>query len=253
MNGRLVLKHAWFRVKSGRDIDIYVLILVCVVMIALDLIGLDVSRWANAILLAALAAFALALLRIRGSLARIDVSGIGEQRFLLDYPDSYKVDVRLAAEIRFVGVTLVGTLRKDIELLKQKVADGRVVTFIIIDPESFGMQCAAQRITSSERSLQHTSGALTQETLGYLRELAEVGKIEARFTDSALSFGATHVVGGGPEKVYMEHYPYKGQRRALPKQVITPRDGDWLGFFKSEIDQLWENAVQIDLRRPDAR
>lgn len=243
-----MLKRLWGDIKSGKSLDLYILIVLSVALIVLNLVGIDLGVETSAVILALLALLGVSLLRLRQTIDDLRSAPRGATRFLHQYPPEYEQGLESANEVLLVGVTLNSVLRQHRSMLAKKLQRGDRVRLIIIAPHSAGMTAAVERLDSSARATQHLSGELTGASIELVRELAPHGAIELRVTQSSLTYGAAMVGGFNDTTIYVEHYAYKGGTDAIPKMVVTASDGEWLTFYRTELEELWTHAADVPLK-----
>jgi hypothetical protein len=173
--------------------------------------------------------------------------GLGERatadRLLVPSTSGVDLDLRTAADIRIVGVTLGRTLRNQYAALLQRLADGATVSIALIAPQPATIAEAARRSTieAGPEIFEHR----LRPTLDLLHDLAEraaagPGRLEVRMLDFVPAFGLIAIDPGTVEgRIHVEIYSHRSGAPEPELPLRADTDARWFRHFAAEFDRIW--------------
>jgi hypothetical protein len=241
-----VLQRVWKDIRKGKNIDLYVTIVVAIALTALNLIGPAFQAHLAPITLGVLALLAITSL---GNRYRVEEllrkhSHSLDDFYLEEYPASYKEDFEAAEELWLVGISLHRTIQNNYSAVERKLQQGHRVRVLLVHPEGPGIKMAVQR-NYAYREVEPKSNdvRLTLQLLCNLRNVAS-GGLEIRTIQYPLAYGVTAVNPDTTSGIlYLEHYCFRVSSDSWPRFVLRASDGRWYGFFRREARALWDAGV----------
>ena len=245
--------------SEGRNLEVYLTLVISLVLIVLstfNIVSLDAVATG---ILATLLLLALGTINSRDQVASlqqqtkelsatIEKSILGKTRaqdfFLAERP-KYDNEFMRAKHIYITGATLSRTVRDYFGVFEQRLREGALVRFVIIDPKSEAVRQAALRsygVTSAEFYPNRIKP--TVDSLQILASFPELkGKLEFSLLPFMPSFGLALIdpdeVDG---KIYVEIYQHKSVA-PNPTFVLDRRhDPRWYDFFHEQFNLLWASA-----------
>lgn len=162
---------------------------------------------------------------------------------LQEYPTQFQSDLENAKEIWLVGVSLSSTINEQYSLLESKVKQEKSLRVIIRDPngDTFWLISRHSYIPITPEQVK-TKILLSLSRLCSLKKIAP-SNVEIRILDHHFSLGMCVLDPSTPNgKIYIEYYPFKMAKAGQPKLLVSPLDGYWYGFYKNQLETLWETA-----------
>ncbi|MFI2664968.1 hypothetical protein [Micromonospora carbonacea] len=148
-----------------------------------------------------------------------------------------------ARDIRLVGVTLSRTIRSQLDVLRQQLADGATVRVALIDPTGPAPEEAARR-----NGLDANGGEVfarrVQPTIDLLDYLAAQatggGRLEVRLLHFVPAFGMVLVDPEDPTgRISIDIYSHRPDGREATVTLRADRDPVWCRHFVREFDRVW--------------
>jgi len=240
-----ILKRIWHDVRRGENIDLYLIVAVVFILGIVNIIGSVPSSWITSATLAALGVIAISALR-----SDHQMEGLSEKLskqtgtvFSEEFPPTLKNDINQATELWLVGVSLSRTIKTYYSDIESKLQKGQSIRVLLVNPDGAAVGIAETRVygrTNIERTKSEIQSVLMD--LCDLRKIAP-DKLEIRTIENSLTYGAVAVNPNSASGVlYLEHYPYKTVGGSKPKFILTAKDDAWYGFFKDELQILWNNG-----------
>ena len=156
-------------------------------------------------------------------------------------------DLRTAAEIAIIGVTLGRTLRSHLNDLHGCLNRGGVVRIAVIDPAGGTVAEAARRSTIPE-SPEIFANRL-RPTADLLRELATAagpGRLEVRLLGFVPATGLLMIDPAetyGQVRVDIYSHRFAAEEPTLP--LHAGRDPIWYAHFRREFEQIWSSGRTV--------
>jgi hypothetical protein len=219
-------------------------VIVAIGLAVLDSLDLVPDDWIAPITLAVLGLLAASMLRVRYKVEQLTAAQ--GQLFWEKHGDDLEKDLEQAKEVWLVGVTLSRTIKTNYALFERKLARGDTIRVLLVDPKGDGTEMAAGREYGGRFDAKRLRD-LIRGSLDDLERLKQKApdKLHVRVIDNPLTFGGVAVNPNDAAGVlYLEHYSYKMPGGSVPKFALRTTDGQWYGFFRDEMQALWENGVQ---------
>ncbi|MET8610468.1 hypothetical protein [Streptomyces misionensis] len=240
---------------AGENLEIYTTALLSLVLAVLGVLGTVGGEVLAAATLATLALLASGMLGSRRQVAKLTAEvrarGRGEPPVedFLGKGKAGLLEVRVAQDIRIVGVTLSRTLRDLVDELQRRAVAGAVVKVALIDPAGSAPDEVARRSTIPDRAGMYRNRL--RSSVDLLRELAETpgteGRVEVRFLDFVPAFGLVLLDPQRPGgRIYVDIYSHSSASGDAVFTVLPHRDGEWFQHFQTEFDSVWEHGRPAD-------
>ncbi len=256
------LNSAWEDVKHGENLDVYVALLATIVFLILDLIGVG-DQWITSIIVAALAILLLSTLMQRKrdeallkaiqesqeAVMKRDEALLGafqESRvsILLETipSEQMKQDIVSGKDVWLIGIFLRTTGDEFLEPFRKRLKEfsGYTIHILVSDPDGHSIHPIAFRSKETMNSLKAQDRIRDSlSTLCNIRGLSP--NVEIRVIDLVLPFGLIAAdINADEGVIYYEQYPFKSDDK--PVMVFHPSDPPWYGFYRDQIQLLWDHA-----------
>ncbi|MBU2668205.1 hypothetical protein KOI35_32305 [Actinoplanes bogorensis] len=217
---------------------------------AFDIVGPAITGGATLTTLGLLAAGSLhgrsalaGLTRSVRQLGREIGDHAGADRLLAPSTSGVDLDLRLAADVRIVGVTLARTVRNHYAALQQCLDAGATARIALIAPDETTMAEAARRSTIPDRPeiFEHRLRP-TLDLLDALARHAEnsPGRLEVRLLDFVPAFGLIAVDPESTEgEARIDIYSHRCGTAEPALPLRADRDHRWFTHFVAEFDRVW--------------
>lgn len=245
--------------SEGRNLEVYLTILVALVLFVLDVLGVVQPEAIAAGTLATLALLAYSTINNREQvdLARDEtqkltqlledrvLGSVRAEDFFTNSRPNHNGELSSAHTIKMVGVTLSRTVRDYLGCFQQRLSEGATIQLITIDPESEATKQAALRSYQvAEPSFYPDRLKPTMDLLRVLVALPSLtGSFSLRLIPFAPSFGMVMI---DPEqqngKIYVEIYQHHSFDPNPTFVLERERDAYWYDFFKQQFELLSRSA-----------
>jgi hypothetical protein len=242
----MTLRNIWNEIRSGENLDVYLLIFATIGIFVLQLLQMDIGQIFPLVTLFGLSVLAYSALRSRHTLQELTRKLVPSANsvFLEDFDSNLKRDFESGSTIWLVGVSLSRTIRANYSVLEKKLQRGDSIRVLLVNPEGPASEIASSRpypkmgVVQTQRHI--------RDTLSYLCRLRQStsGKIEIRTIQNPLTYG---VIATNPDSqngvLYCELFPFQTVGNTLPKFILRAKDGQWYEFFKKELENLWDHGM----------
>jgi len=237
----------WNQIRRGENIELYLLVTLTIVLIALDLTGFSKPEWLFSFTLAALALFAISLLGLRGQVERLreklEVST--DDVFMMDYPEYMKKHIFSGKQILIIGIFLTTTMNEYQKQFEKLIKNDYKINFLIINPKNTSLLEYSQQRSYSSTSAQINKIKILESLrrMCLLRE-KKSSNVDIRTIDYIPNLGFYGVDTDTKDGIiFVEHYGYKLEHDQ-PKFVLKPQDNEWYELFKKQMDLYWKSGEQ---------
>lgn len=241
-------------IQSGENIDVYLTILICAVVVIVDLFGVVQPGIITAVILLTLSLLSFGALTTRKTLGELNTTiqriedGQGAEAFFKDrnayapLPET----TALARQIYFAGPTLINLFSQwagyfQFEKLNKQ---GATIQAILLDPDSPAIASAAKCINEPPENVRKD----IERTLSYIEIMVKdedrAGSIEARLMSAYPNFGMVLIDPDEPNgRMFVEFTGYCTRIHTRPHIELTrQRDGVWYEYFLQQYRKLWEDS-----------
>jgi hypothetical protein len=246
--------------RSGRNLDLYVVVGVALVVAVFGVLGVFNTAIVAAATLTVLAVMATSALAgrhqvdaVSAMLERIAANEAGQvpaERFLSRRHTTLDADVATATDIGLVGVTLKRTVRDLLPVLDRRLQVGARVRVALIDLESQAQHEAVSR--SQKADTPEFYRHRVSSTVDLLRVLAASGldesALQLRLLPFVPTFGMCMVDGGtGHGHIHVEMYQHRTLEANPSFSLRASRDGHWYILFEGQFETLWKSSRPFPL------
>ncbi len=181
--------------------------------------------------------------RNTGDAASVLSSQTIDNYLLKKLPETLQTDYEVASDIWLVGASLGSTINEKYSLIENKLKNKASIKVLLRDPagETFWM-IASHSYTPIEPDQAESKVQTSLAKLAALREInpkyLEIRVIDHHFSLGMMAFDPDTAKG----RIYVEYYPFRMRESSQPKIVVTPQDGYWFGFYRKQLEMLWENG-----------
>ncbi len=178
-----------------------------------------------------------------GAAASVPSSQTIDTYLLKKLPETLQTDFEGASDIWLVGASLGTTINEKYPLIEKKLKNRTSIKVLLRDPEGETFWMIASHSYTPIAPDQAKSKVLTSLTkLAALREInpkyLEIRVIDHHFSLGMMAFDPDTAKG----RIYVEYYPFRMSESSQPKIVVAPQDGYWFGFYRKQLEMLWENG-----------
>lgn len=237
-------RRIWKDIRQGEYFDGYITVAYSIILILLNLLGINLKEKLFTLILAFLVLLSISLLVNRYRLENIErklsqkTDGILKRKF----PDEHVEDLAKADEILLIGVSLSRTIRSNLSLFDQRLQQGASIKVLLVDPLSPAADIAASRLPVGV-NIERTQTDIQNSLLSLKSIAKDRDCLEVRVINNPMSFGGMWLdTGASKGIIYLEQYSFKMQDEDVPKLVLHPEDGFWYSFYAKQAQTLWENA-----------
>ncbi|MEU4741439.1 hypothetical protein AB0G02_13385 [Actinosynnema sp. NPDC023658] len=242
------LRRAWRSVRQGKNVELYLVLIVSVVAIVLSLADLGSPRLVQALTVTAIGLVGLALLEqrfeVREAVDRME-STLSRARFEHERPYDLDQLLRTSNVVMLAGVDLARTFSNFQRPLSDYLARGNELRVMLYDPDSPAIDHAvgrSKRPFSRQRQVQLIKDAAAD--FSQLRSIPNA-KIQIKLSATPFPHG---VVASNYHRddgiICLKFYRYRLDNYDLPWMKLTSADGIWFTQFAKEIDVFWDDARQ---------
>ena len=239
----------WDHIRRGENIELYVIVIVAFILVALSLFGVATERLVASITLAVLGLLAISTLGTRDyieeQLRKFPASLASTLKERSELPP-IKERGQDASEIVVAGVSLITAVVPNLGFFEQKMKAGCRLRFLLLDPSpSPALQTwdSISKVPNTKADIEQSLKSL--EVLIHLEKTTK-GKCEVRLANVFLPFG---IAAFDPSKdtgfMSVEFVIYKkalGERPHI--KLMRANDKKWFDFFKSQFEDLWVESVK---------
>ncbi len=254
------LRRAESDLQRGRNLDLYVVLVVAVAMAILGIFNVVDAGVVGAATLAVLAVMASSALtsrhqidEVKAALDRLvsgEAGNVPAERFLSPRLPALDTEAAAATDIALVGVTLTRTVRDLLPVLDQRLRQGATIRVILIDVDSDAQTEAVARSkkASSPDFYRHRTSA----TIDLLRVLASSGRnqsaLELRLLPFVPTFGMCLLDAKQRHgRIHVEVYQHRSIEANPSFSLRADRDARWFSLFAGQFETLWESARTVPL------
>jgi hypothetical protein len=241
-------------IRSGENVDIYLTILLCILVLVLDLFNLvQLEIVATAILLT-LSLLSFGTLVTRRSLGNLNHAiqrmNEGEQaKIQLKTRNSYRPleeTIGQAQHVCFVGASLVNVFSQYARYIytEKLKKQGAKIQVLVLDPNCSTVESAAKCLDSLPESL----SVDINRTLSYVDKMMKdgvgAGAIEVRLAPASPNFSMVLLDPDKPEgKMFVEFIGYHSTIHMRPHLELTwKQEREWYEYFLQQYRELWEDS-----------
>lgn len=229
------------RLRSGEDLDLYLLIGAAVPITVLGVIGVASQAAVLACVLALLALLSVSQLRSRHQVARLadSVSGEPLARLLDDFPPELEPSRNAASDVLVIGTALSRTVQSYRRYLPMALDRGARVRVLLLDPH-----VADVYVDEAEPASDRLSKRILH-TLDELRPLLGAKRsLEVRLIIHPPSSTFNVLDPRTPDgMVVVQRHEFRPAGESTPILALRPSDGYWYQHFVDEAERMW-NAGQ---------
>ena len=167
-------------------------------------------------------------------------------RATLNSDESFEQFVSRGRDVVIVGITLVGTVGPLRTLLKTTMQQGTILRFLLLDPESTGIQLAARSHGVSPESLRND----ILSSLGHLRQLMDSrrgnkgGSLEVRLLNAIPDAGIVVCDGNRDTgEIRYEMYLFQTDAAGRPAFRLRATEGEIFRRFCDAVERAWDDSV----------
>jgi len=237
--------------RNGENIDVYLTLLVCAVIVILDVFGVVESAIVTAAILLTLGLLSFGTLATRKTLAILNdslqkVSGgkvhVGDviKPHSLISSDTFAS----ATTILLSGVTLLKTTQEYTHVLVKRLAAGATIRFMIVDPVDSVLDDLVLRSWAvTDRDFHRNRTNQVKTLIDHIAKTANrTGKVEVAYLPFHPSFGMVIIDPNQPHgKCFVELYHHKSSEPNPTFEVKAIVDDPfWCEFFQKQFDDLWK-------------
>ena len=230
-------------ITQGKNLDIYVTILVAFIAFVLSALGIVEEKIINSLILVVLCLLVNTSLQNRYHIKNNVSNSNSSVDFTKHFPKGFDNHFNNATFMYIIGVTLNRTTITYYSDIEKKIKRCDKIRVLMVDPNKMGCKMALMRHRANddlENLKQMIKGSIKR--LCFLREL-KPNNLEIRLINNPLGYGAyAFDIDKAEGEIYIENYPFKTKNGSLPKYVINPTNKEWYEFYKTEIKLLWEHA-----------
>jgi hypothetical protein len=249
------LKTIWNEIREGKNIDVYLTMLVCGMLLVLDIFGVVSTSIISSGILATLLLIALSTLssrhtnqRVEATLANIEKSA--DKRSALEFFSEwdgrlFKQKLATAREISLFAIANYDFITSNSEELKQFLQRGGQLRYIYVEPDGEAIKMAADRGFGVEREPQHLP-MLSAMSLRRLKEVAQEApsqdSVKIKTIDYLPSSVITMVDHQEPSGVIFVTLNGFGQPFiSRPSLTLNKqKDGKWFTFYQECFENIWQ-------------
>lgn len=257
-------KTVWSDIKKRRNLELYIILAVAMVILVADIFGLETSSALFEIVLAALAVLIYGLIESRHTNERVEQQletighSIREQQdkeitatefFLTETPLSNDT-FSSANTIFLLGYSLSRTIREHHFVLGQRLVAGAHIRVIILDPENDSLlQMAALESVATTAELWRNNLQVTRASVNSLAQHPnKSGKIEIGYLPYSPSFGMVMIEPYEPQGFsFVDIYHHKTTAPNATFKLSASKDAFWYNFFREQFEILWQSCKVEEL------
>ena len=242
-----VLRRIRDDVLEGKNVDLYLTILLSIVVSLLSFFNLVSASRVAGLIPAVLAILAVSALGTRVAVEDA-LRSSDRQVFQRDFPPDLVDRRRDSMDTYLVGVSLTRTIEASAGAFERGLRNGGRLRVLLADPDADDAVVDAQ-CQYTRPGIDHIRGEIRQSirVLAKVRDASD-GNIEVRTSRAALKFGANFVDIGMPhELLHVQLYSYRLSGESRPMFSLSHADGEWFDCFKSQVEALWDDAAVVDL------
>ena len=248
---KLKLKQLLNDIKTGTNIDVYLTIIICAVLIFLDILGVTSASWISSGILAVLLLIALGTLSNRRTDERLketveELKTYTRRDFFSEWDEtSFRECLPFARSISLIAVSNYQFINSNIDGLRDFISRGGKLRCILIEPEGTAVKMAADREFGASKQPSYISTQI-HLTLELFRELASAApntsSVQVKLVDHLPFMVATIVdreLQNGIMFVTLFGFGYPSPPR--PSFVLRKdRDSQWFAFFQNSYENIWQ-------------
>lgn len=253
-----ILKKIWQDIRTGRNLDVFITMLIAVIVAILGVIGVTDQSIISSAILATLALLSVSMLlsryqdeQIKNALLRIENISSPSQAFFDDEFDrqALSVQIRKSRKACLWGMTLWRTVPLLTESIEDGLESGLEIRFLLIKPHSNAAKMAALRTTHGQVNKIDTE---LSANLAHLQNIAKQrlrGKLEIRVIDYLAPWTIYAFDPHLPEgQMIVRLTPFRAIGRKRPNfRLSAKEDKKWFQYFSSQFETVWEEAESVNL------
>lgn len=239
---RKLLRWALDDIRSGKNLDVWVLVALAFVFAILGILGID-EKLLIACTLGLLGVLAISQIKSRDQVSEVAATWHRGRTaiFSSDFPKKYH-DAQKTASMSyfFAGTTMARTLPLMEQHIIRILKNGGSVRILLPDPDNNELlkMVAASRgddVHGVRQSIQHTLASAKR-----IRS-RDQGDFKIRTTQVLPRVGINAMELRHPSATIMiQMYDFASQSESKPIFLLTPADEAWFNHFEEEIERLWE-------------
>lgn len=250
------MKTIWEEIKEGKNIDIYIAIIVGISLSILGILSVIKYEIIAAVILLVLSFLLYELLSNRRLFSEIksSIENITSDELILkmaDFPDPIIAPkLKSAREIMIVGTSLFRFLAVFQSEIENALNNGASMKIIFADPDSSAINMASFR--SSSGTPVHEERQRIISTIKLLRRLSTnipKGKIEIRSFDYISPYSILIINSSdSKEKAYCQArlFPFRETSMKAPIIIADPNSKrHWFEYFYNQFSKMWEASTIV--------
>jgi len=267
--------HTFFRevlndIRSGKNLDVYVAILINAIFAVLSLLGIISLQILGAIMLTSLSWLSLNALSerresttqtvkiiesIQEAKSQVRSSDFFTENYVSN-SEEFKEKFHSAYELYVIGQGQARMVIAYGGFIRRILSNGGKVKFILSDPDGVGTEMAIKRSSarqSVERGRQTHWSTIERLATNIMSPECK-GEITIKFVDLLLPYTmyGFDVYDSNKAKIYVWMTPFQEPSERRPGFALSAlQDPYWFSFFCSQFESLWnwDEAKQFDLHK----
>lgn len=244
---RKILANIWSDFKKGQNIDLFVTILIGIVISAMSILGLNVTKYLTPITLIILAFIAFNILNTRYLIDDLKKKNGADSFFLKEWDEKLLMQsFNSCNEVFIIGPILLRSTKNFYSLYEELLNKGITINVLITKPNSESVRHIANR-PYTNINIKRVQNEINSSIDSYKNlKTTTNAKINIKSIDYPLSYGGFFFnLSNGNSKLFIKNYPFKMKKEDRPKFILSPKDEYWYNYFAEEVKNLWNNALEI--------
>ncbi len=255
---KYILK-AWNEIKNGQNIDIYLTLIVCFILLWLDILNLTSQETVSSGILAVLLLLAFSTLnsrQINGDLQQVihDMqvaqTSIG---FFHEWNDAtFNQYLISAKEINMLSISPYEFMTYNAEKLKELIKQGTTLKIIMLNPDGDSVKAASHIFYGAAQKDDYIPNQIRM-TLQELQEIANdsvKSKIQVRLIDFVPPYVITQIVNQNNSTIFVTINGINQPFSSRPSfRLQRNSDGKWFDFYQKSFENSWNSrgAKEFDI------
>lgn len=245
--------------REGKNIDAYLTLLVCSVLLLLDLLGISNGNFISAGILATLMLIAFGYLQSRNASERLEqsVEALSQSRpdsdhFFRTWNNSYlKETLASANEICTVAVANYNLFNLNTEEIRSFLEHGGKLRCIFVRPDGNAVHMAETSGFGAEKNPNHLNTQILlafESMLPLIHSAPKIDNVEVKTIDhfpiAVISIVNPYEADG---KMFVTLYGFGQPYTSRPSFTLTrAKDHRWFNFYLESFENMW-NSPACDL------
>lgn len=245
---RRLLSWCWADVRSGENLDLWLLFIAALLFTMLGAVGLSSTQVLSSVVLGLLALLAVSQIRSREAAHRIlnVCNGRRTELFHSEFPDVY-YEARKSAthSYSFAGLTMKRTLPTMEADIVRILSNGGAIKILLPDPDNDMLM----RMVAASRRFREPPEGVAEAVRHSLDAAARIHdgsgrRPEVRTTSLLPRTGYNIIDADHPNALLMvQMYQVAPPAEPGPIFLIKPSDGQWFEHFNAEFKRLWDLGI----------